>query len=134
MDLPLAVRIPVLYARQLRAEMTPAERIMWKKLRNRRFAEAKFRRQQPIDWYIADFFCAEARLVLELDGESHMGKEERDANRQVYIESHGLRVMRFWNFEVYEELPWVLDCIGFALDQALPPLGEPSARRNRKPR
>ena len=114
-------RIAVLYARRLRAETTPAERILWRELRNRRFAGAKFRRQQPLDWYIADFFCAEARLVIELDGDSHMGKEERDALRQAYIESHDLRVIRFWNFEVYDELVWVLDSIAHALDEALPP-------------
>jgi very-short-patch-repair endonuclease len=115
------IRIPVLYARQLRAEMTPAERILWRKLRNRRFADAKFRRQQPLDCYIADFFCAAARLVIDLDGDSHMGKEDRDALRQAYIESHDLRVIRFWNHEVYDELGWVLDCIALALDEALPP-------------
>ena len=60
--------VPVLYerARQLRRDMTPAESILWKHLRNRRFGGSKFRRQQPIDWYIADFFCAEARLIVEL--------------------------------------------------------------------
>ena len=99
--------------------MTPAEAIVWRELRNRRFGGVKFRRQQPLDRYVADFFCAEARLVIELDGDSHMGKEERDANRQRYIESLGIRVIRFWNCEVYDELPWVLECIGHALDTAL---------------
>jgi very-short-patch-repair endonuclease len=133
MDLTTIPRVPVLYPRQLRAEMTPAERILWRKLRNRRFADAKFRRQQPLDWYIADFFCAAARLVIELDGDSHMGKEERDARRQAYIESHNLRVTRFWNFEVYDDLDWVLDCIGRALDEAMPQ--EPEADvENRKPK
>ena len=123
MDLATSTRIPLLYtrARRLRKDMPRAEGILWRELRNRRFAGAKFRRQQPIDWYVADFFCAAARLVIELDGDSHMGQEDRDAHRQVYIESHGLRVIRFWNFEVYDELEWVLDSIGYALDQALPP-------------
>lgn len=122
-------RVPVLYARALRAEMTPAERILWRRLRNRRFGDAKFRRQQPLDCYIADFFCAAARLVIELDGDSHMGKEERDARRQTYIESHDIRVMRFWNHEVYDELPWVLDCIGRVLDELLmPPVPEPAPK------
>ena len=123
MDLATSTRIPLLYARarRLRKDMPRAEGILWRELRNRRFAGAKFRRQQPLDWYVADFFCAAARLVIELDGDSHMGQEDRDAHRQVYIESHGLRVIRFWNFEVYDELEWVLDSIGYALDQALPP-------------
>jgi very-short-patch-repair endonuclease len=133
MDLTTVTRVPVLYARQLRAEMTPAERILWRKLRNRRFGGAKFRRQQPLDWYIADFFCAAARLVIELDGDSHMGKEERDARRQAYIESHNLRVLRFWNFEVYDDLEWVLDCIDCALGEALPQQPEADVG-NRKPK
>lgn len=99
--------------------MTPAEQLLWRELRNRRFGNVKFRRQQPLDWYIADFFCATARLVIELDGDSHMGQEERDARRQVYIESHDIRVIRFWNFEVHENLSWVLDSIGHALDGQL---------------
>lgn len=119
--MPAVVRIPVLdtRARELRAAMTPAERILWRELRNRRFGTVKFRRQQPLDWYIADFFCASARLVIELDGDTHMGQEERDAQRTVYIESHDIRVIRFWNFEVYDNLNWVLDCIGHALDEQL---------------
>ena len=109
--------VPILYerARRLRREMTPAEAILWRNLRNRRFGGVKFRRQHPIDWYIADFFCAEARLIPELDGESHLGKEERDSQRQAYIESHNLRIVRFWNSEVYDELEWVLHCIDLAL-------------------
>jgi very-short-patch-repair endonuclease len=137
MNLATSTRIPLLYtrARRLRSEMTPAERILWKRLRNRRFANAKFRRQHPIDWYVADFFCAAARLVIELDGDSHMGKEERDTRRQAYIESHDIRVIRFWNVEVYDELGWVLDCIALALDQALPSAdGPPAATSHPKPR
>jgi very-short-patch-repair endonuclease len=110
-------RIPIIYgrARQLRKEMTPAERIIWKHVRNRRLGGHKFRRQQPIDYYIPDFFCPAARLVIEIDGDSHMGREERDAHRQAYIESHDLRVIRFWNSEVYDEPEWVLDCIALVL-------------------
>lgn len=93
--------------------MTPAERILWTHLRNRRFAGFKFRRQQPIDHYIADFFCPSARVAIELDGDSHMGKDERDIARQAYIESHEIRVVRFWNTEVYGELEWDIDSIGW---------------------
>jgi very-short-patch-repair endonuclease len=89
-------------ARELRREMTPAERIVWKQLRDRRFAGFKFRRQQPIGPYIVDFFCASRRLVVELDGETHLGKEVNDQIRQGYLERQGLRVLRFWNTEVYE--------------------------------
>lgn len=71
----------------------------------------KFRRQQPIGPFIADFFCASARLVVELDGETHIGQEEKDAARQVYLESLGYRVLRFWNPDVYDELEAVMNAI-----------------------
>lgn len=71
----------------------------------------KFRRQQPIGPFIADFFCARARLVVELDGETRIGQEEKDAARQVYLESLGYRVLRFWNPDVYDELEAVMNAI-----------------------
>jgi very-short-patch-repair endonuclease len=88
---------PSLYgtARRLRREMTPAEKVLWKHLRNRRFAGFKFRRQQPVDYYVVDFFAPAVWLVVELDGESHVGKDVHDAKRQAYLESQGLRVVRF---------------------------------------
>src|SRR5215218_2442113 len=96
---------PSLYtnARSLRQEMTPAEQILWKLLRNRRLTGFKFRRQQPIGPYIADFFCAAAGLIVELDGESHLGRTEADAARQTAPEAMGYRVLRFHNGEVYAE-------------------------------
>jgi very-short-patch-repair endonuclease len=102
---------PYAIARRLRRELTPAEKILWGQLRNRRFAGFKFRRQQPIDRYVADFFCAAARLVVELDGESHVGKDVHDATRQAYLETQGLRVVRFWNTLVYDDLDTVLEVI-----------------------
>jgi very-short-patch-repair endonuclease len=115
---------PVLYdrARQLRRDMTPAEVMLWKQVRDRRFAGFKFRRQQPLDFYIADFFCPTARLVVELDGDSHVGKEERDARRQRFIESQNMTVLRFWNVEVYDDLEMVLDTIWACLERARPDL------------
>src|SRR5262245_36928061 len=111
-------RIALLYerARRLRTEMTPAERIIWKQLRNRRVGGFKSRRQRRNDGDIADSVVPALRLVIEPDGDSHMGKQDRDAHRQAYIESHDLRVIRFWNSEVYDELEWVLDSIAWVLD------------------
>jgi very-short-patch-repair endonuclease len=109
-------------AKQLRREMTPAEAILWKQLRGRRFSGFKFRRQQPLDYFIADFFCPAARLVIELDGDSHIGIEERDARRQRYIESQSMTVLRFWNVEVYDDLEMVLDTVWAHLERTRPDL------------
>ena len=75
-------------ARALRRDQTPAER----------------KRQEPVGPYYADFLCPEARLVVELDGGQHSTSAERDARRTTFLEAHGLRVIRFWNYEVIEDL------------------------------
>jgi very-short-patch-repair endonuclease len=95
-------------ARQLRREMTPTEKRLWKHLRGRRFAGFKFRRQTPIAGYIADFYCAKARLILELDGESHVGKESCDEQRREALEEKGFHVIRIWDTDIYDELEAVL--------------------------
>jgi very-short-patch-repair endonuclease len=98
-------------ARDLRREMAPAEKILWQKLRNRWFAGFKFRRQAAIDGYIVDFDCAECKLVIELDGESHVGNEDADRNRQNDLEKHGLKVLRIWNPDLFDNLGGVLQAI-----------------------
>jgi very-short-patch-repair endonuclease len=95
----------------LRREATPAEKILWGRLRDRRFARFKFRRQHVWGSYILDFYCPAARLVVELDGESHVGKEAKDEARQQRIEAARMRVLRFWNPDVYESLETVLEAI-----------------------
>src|SRR5947209_8061778 len=79
----------IAHARRLRRELTPTEKLLWYQLRGRRFGGYRFRRQHIIDPYIADFYCADATLVIELDGETHLGKEEQDRCRQAYLESNG---------------------------------------------
>jgi very-short-patch-repair endonuclease len=98
-------------ARRLRREMTPTEKRLWKAIRGRRFAGFKFRRQTPIAGYIADFYCAEARLIIELDGESHLGKERSDDERRQALEAKGFKVLRFWDTNVYDELEAVLELV-----------------------
>jgi very-short-patch-repair endonuclease len=90
-------------ARQLRHNAAPAEVIVWKVLRGRRFAGLKFRRQHPIGPYIVDFFCAHLKVIVELDGETHLGREKNDAARQTWLENQGYKVVRFWNPLVYED-------------------------------
>src|SRR5262245_17397156 len=95
-------------ARQLRRDLAPAEKVLWREVRGRRFAGYRFRRQHPFEPYVLDFYCAACRLVVELDGESHLGNEEADRRRQKYLEEAGLKVLRFWNTEVFDELDAVL--------------------------
>jgi len=98
-------------ARRLPRELTPAERVLWKNLRNRLFAGFKFRRQHPIGPFIADMACRACKLILEVDGETHLGQEARDEDRTKYLHQRGWLVLRFWNTEVYDELESVLEAI-----------------------
>jgi very-short-patch-repair endonuclease len=85
--------------RSLRQRMTDAETRLWYLLRSRRLADAKFRRQFPIGPYVADFFCHESGLIIEVDGGQH-ADNQRDAERTRYLERRGYAVLRFWNDEV----------------------------------
>jgi very-short-patch-repair endonuclease len=99
------------YARQMRKSMTPSEEKLWQHLRSKRFGSLKWRCQHPIPPYIVDFFCPSLRLVIELDGESHDGKEAYDLRRQNFLESQGLIVLRFWDSELFESMSDVLSII-----------------------
>jgi len=98
-------------ARKLRRELTPTEKILWPKLRARRFAGFRFRRQQPIDRFVVDYFCSRAKLIVELDGETHLGREEADKVRQAFLEGLGYVVIRFWNNQIFDECDAVLEAI-----------------------
>jgi len=100
-------------ARNLRRDATDVETVLWQRLRARQIEGAKFRRQVPIDRYIADFICVEARLVIELDGGQH--SDEVDTPRTQAIEEAGYIVIRFWNNDVIENLDGVLEEIRTAL-------------------
>ncbi|GJQ25515.1 MAG: hypothetical protein HBSAPP02_05470 [Phycisphaerae bacterium] len=90
-------------ARALRAKGTKSERYLWKLLRSRQFEGMKFRRQHPIGPYIADFYCADAKLVIELDGISHDGRGEYDDRRREYLERLGLRVIKMRDDELFAD-------------------------------
>ncbi|MDZ8026310.1 MAG: endonuclease domain-containing protein [Nostoc sp. SerVER01] len=98
-------------ARQMRREPTPAEKLLWQKLRHKQLLGFKFRRQQAIDRFIVDFYCHEAQFVVEVDGEVHDYSKEEDGIRQEFLESLGLRVMRFRNEDVVERMEGVLEDI-----------------------
>ena len=96
-------------ARQKRCEPTPAEALLWQKLRHKQVLGFKFRRQHVIDRFIVDFYCGEAGLVVEVDGEIHDYTPQEDAIRQEFLESLGLRVVRFRNEEVFGDMEGVLE-------------------------
>lgn len=98
-------------SRQLRREAPIPERILWSLLRARRLAGLKFRRQQPIGPYIADFFCESAKIVVELDGRSHDKQEQADAARDEYLSTRGLRVLRIQNDDLLKNRQLVAEMI-----------------------
>src|SRR5690349_2542855 len=89
-------------AREMRANPTPAENHLWRRIRNQQVLGYKFRRQHTIDRFIVDFYCTEARLVIEVDGSIHEEQQEADQLRTEFLESLGLRVLRFTNAEVLQ--------------------------------
>ena len=99
------------FARALRKQATKAEDILWERLRGPRFHGAKFRRQVPFDRFVVDFYCHAAKLVIELDGKQHEWFADYDAGRTAVIESFGIRVVRFTNGEVCDDLDSVLERI-----------------------
>ena len=94
----------------LRRNTTLAEKVLWKRLRDRNLFNVKFRRQHPLFIFIVDFYCHELKLVIEVDGEIHNNEEniEYDLSRQAFLEDHGLKVLRFTNHQVLFELSEVL--------------------------
>ena len=105
------------FARRLRRHQTDAERLLWFRLRDRRLTGWKFKRQFPIDRFIVDFFCSEAKLILELDGGQHDEGNARDTGRTAVLESMGYLVLRFWN-DVIRNIEGVLEDILSTIDQA----------------
>jgi very-short-patch-repair endonuclease len=94
-------------ARTLRRNSTDVERLMWRLLRDRRFAGVKFRRQVPIGPYVADFASIEQRLAVEADGGQHGGA--LDERRDAFLAKQGWRVVRFWNSDVLQNRNGVLE-------------------------
>jgi len=109
-------------ARALRRDSTDAERILWSELRGNRLNGASFRRQVPIENYIADFICHAAKLVIELDGGQHFSDEgERaDARRSAIIEAKGFKVLRFSNLDVMTNRAGVLETIATTVAERAP--------------
>ncbi|MGY4631758.1 DUF559 domain-containing protein [Thermostichus sp. OS-CIW-29] len=109
-ELPKASRELIARARQLRREATTAESLLWELLRDRRLLGRKFRRQHPIGQFIADFFCDDARLIIEIDGAVHREptQQERDRLREEILREHGFAILRFTNEQIFDRTEQVL--------------------------
>ncbi|MEK9155826.1 MAG: endonuclease domain-containing protein [Patescibacteria group bacterium] len=110
---PLLREERVRVRRKLRVNSTPAEQIIWHKIRSRQLNNLKFRRQHHFGKYIADFYCPEKKLVIEIDGDVHdlECQREHDKKRGHYLTSLGLRVLHITNDEVRNNLTGVLESI-----------------------
>ena len=101
---------------ELRHNLTAAEKILWEKIKKRQLGGMHFRRQHPYGIYVIDFFCDKANLAVEVDGDIHLFKCEYDRERTRYLESSGLKVLRFRNEEVETDIENVIDqilnCLG----------------------
>jgi very-short-patch-repair endonuclease len=106
---------------ELRKNMTPVEKELWKHLKNKQILGLRFRRQHPIDIFIADFYCHKIKLVIELDGQIHSTPEniEYDENRTAELERLGIKVIRFKNEEVLENIEEVVNQIKKKCEQLL---------------
>jgi very-short-patch-repair endonuclease len=113
-----------LIARTLRKHDTWAEKLVWSWLRDRRFSTYKFRRQHTYGPHILDFFCLKAHLDIELDGRQHGFPEQQgaDAERDAWLESHGVKVLRFWNSQLRREKQYIRDIIWRTLQERAPRL------------
>lgn len=114
-------------ARKMRREMTEPETRLWLALRGRRFQNTKFSRQVPIGSYIADLCARSARLIIEVDGDTHTD-QSRDDRRTAALTDMGYRVLRFANADVMTNLDGVLHQIGVALAAAPHPTLSPPGR------
>ena len=98
-------------AKELRREQTPAEKMLWEFLLDRQLGGYKFRRQHPIGRFIVDFYCADAGLVIELDGGLHVRQADYDAARTQWMEDRDYHVIRFSNDDVADNIEGVLERI-----------------------
>ena len=112
-------------AKELRRNMTPAERRLWAHLRAHRLGDLGFRAQHALGRYIVDFACPGRKIIIELDGDSHANQVEYDAERTAWLEAHGYQVRRFTNAEVTRNLDAVLTAILEAC-HSTPPQPSPS--------
>ena len=103
-------------AKELHRNMTPVEIKLWVYLRAHRVKDVHFRNQHAIGNFVVDFCAPRRKLIIELDGSQHLEQEAYDAERTVFLESKGYRILRFWNSQVMNDIKGVLRAIDIALD------------------
>lgn len=121
---------PTKRSRELRTNMTPAERKLWDCLSARKVADVRFNTQSPIGGFICDFVSRGAKLVIEVDGGQHDWQTDADAARTRYIEAKGYRVIRFWNNDVLERTEGVV----MEIERVLADMPSPDPSRRREGR
>ena len=119
-------------APRLRREMTLPERLLWREIRGRRLGP-RFRRQVPMEPYVVDFYCLQARLIVEVDGECHAERQVADARRTASLESRGYRGDRFQATEILVDLDGVLERLLIEIAPSGPPpaLAQPKPAQTR---
>jgi very-short-patch-repair endonuclease len=117
-------------AKALRRKLTRAEVILWQNLRRNAIDGIKFRRQHPIGPYVTDFACLRAKLVVEVDGETHSTEAERmhDARRRAFMAQFGWIEIRVGNNDVYKNIDGVIEAIWREVSTRLTPYSEHTAR------
>jgi very-short-patch-repair endonuclease len=112
-------------AKMLRNNMTFHEKLLWEKLKGKQICGIRFRRQHPINFFIADFYCHEVKLVVEIDGEIHNDKMDYDDGRSAEMEKFGIVVIRFTNYEVETNIVTVVNKIEMTVNERIksPPWG-----------
>ena len=110
-------------SRHLRSDMTECERLLWSRLRRKQLEGVQFYRQKPIGGYVVDFYAPAVKLVVEVDGSQHHDPIhiENDVHRDESLQSQGIRVMRFTNFQVLRELDAVVWSVWEVLKSPQPP-------------
>jgi very-short-patch-repair endonuclease len=98
-------------AKQLRKNLTPAESLLWQKLRSKQLDGLKFRCQHPVGSFILDFYCPALKLVIEIDGKSHQNQQEYDQARTDQLSYYGYHVVRFTNEEIFQDVDKVVEKI-----------------------
>ncbi|MCL5037597.1 MAG: DUF559 domain-containing protein [Chloroflexi bacterium] len=107
-----------LLARELRKNSTLSEVLLWNRLKGRRMRGYQFSRQRPIDNYIVDFYCSKLKLAIEIDGITHDYKLEKDAERQMVLESFGVNFLRFQDRDIKQNMEGVLIAIENWIDES----------------
>jgi len=106
-------------ARQLRNKMTPEETILWERLKGKQLCGVRFRRQHPIYTFIADFYCHEAKLVVELDGKIHLKTVGEDKERTRIMNDFNIKVIRFKNEEILSDIEKVIKQLTYSVKNRL---------------